>query len=340
MPKLSILLPTYNGAPFLAEQLETILAQTDGDFELLAIDDGSSDGTVAVLDAFAARDARVSRLAATGNAGQNERIIELLGHARGEFVAIADQDDRWAPDRNAILLEAIGDRQMAYGRSELIDKAGDPIGKSLLDLLYGERQSDEPLLSLIQPMFSAHAMIIRRTMIGEQAFSRALPFDWLLALDAMFGDGLVYRDDAVVFHRLHDSNQCNVFATDDVGFNRSAVQSALLFRLPARLRLLSVFDYLGRSRRVAPAWRRTFLTLSQHGQTIWFSEWRAVRSHHAGLRDLIVSSLAPLAGSPQDLERFERHINVLTRSRLSGLVLGEIRQRLASARRASLRPGG
>ena len=59
LPRLSILMPTYNGARFLVEQVESIFAQTDGDFELLAIDDGSSDETPAMLRDLAARDGRM-----------------------------------------------------------------------------------------------------------------------------------------------------------------------------------------------------------------------------------------------------------------------------------------
>lgn len=331
MPKLSILLPTYNGGAYLAEQLETILGQTDGDFELLAIDDGSSDDTVDVLDAFAARDTRMSRLSATGNTGQNARLVELLGHARGDFIAVADQDDRWAPDRNAVLLDAVGDRQMAFGRSELIDKNGDPMGRSLLDLLYGDHHSSEPLFSLIQPMFSAHAMIVRRDLVGTEAFFHALPFDWLVALEAMFGGGAVYRDDAVVFHRLHDSNQCNSMTSPDQGSTQSNLRCALFFRLPARLRLVAVFDYLGRCTRIIPQWRKKFQMLARHCQFFWFSEWRSLRSNDAGLRKLIVTTLAPHAGSERDLHEFERYIAVLTGPAFGPAMIGEVRRRLRVA---------
>lgn len=329
MPKLSILLPTYNGDRFLAEQIESILAQTDPDFELIAIDDGSTDGTVATLERFAARDQRIAVVPSQGNRGQNGRLVELLAHARGDFIAISDQDDRWAPDRNEKLFAGLGDRQIVFARSELIDAEGRPRGQSLLesfDAAYSER---DRLRALIEPMFSAHAMLMRRAAIGAEAFSHRLPFDWLIALEAAFGDGLDYLDDAVVYHRLHADNQHNTFhqphATSGV-LTRSSLGLILMFRTPARLKQLAIFDYLGRSQRIERRLQRTFLMLADRCHAVWFSEWRALRSD-GGLRAQIMDALAPLAGSDADLKRFDEHIAVLTGPLLSRPVRSEIRWR-------------
>src|SRR5688500_13988223 len=103
LPAISILLPTYNGADFLREQLDSILGQTLADFELLIVDDGSTDATPAIVGEFARRDGRLRILPSEGNRGQKRRLAELLGAARAPLIAIADQDDIWDSQKLELL---------------------------------------------------------------------------------------------------------------------------------------------------------------------------------------------------------------------------------------------
>jgi glycosyltransferase involved in cell wall biosynthesis len=335
MPKLSILLPTYNGAAFLDEQIDSILSQTDPSFELLMIDDGSSDTTPQMLTDYAARDDRLKVVPSTGNRGQNARLAELLGHAQGDYVAISDQDDRWASDRNAILFDALGDQAIVFGRSQLIDADGRDLGKSLLETFDCTYSKADRLHALIRPMFSAHAMLMRRDAMGVEALFQRLPFDWLIALEAIFGDGLDYRDSAVTYHRFHDGNQHNNFHLKrqrDPLVSRTTLSNIAMFRRPERLKQFMVFDYLSRSPRIDRGLQRQFRDVANRCYTVWFSEWRAIRSD-GGLRDLIMETVTPLAGSPEDLARFRDHIDVLAGPLLSRPVRAEMttRYRLLSA---------
>ena len=97
-PKVSICVPTYNGAVFLGETLASISAQTFGDFEVLIVDDGSTDGSVVLAERFAATEprARVVRNAVrTGSSARNANTC--LNHARGEWIKFLFQDDLMAP---------------------------------------------------------------------------------------------------------------------------------------------------------------------------------------------------------------------------------------------------
>jgi hypothetical protein len=97
-PPVTVLMPVYNGADYLAESIDTILGQTLGDFEFLIIDDGSKDGSPGILQAYAARDPRI-RLVRQDNMGLAATLNKGLSMARGELVARQDQDDLSAPDR-------------------------------------------------------------------------------------------------------------------------------------------------------------------------------------------------------------------------------------------------
>lgn len=111
-PAVSIILPTYNRAALLPRAVTSALAQTHPDFELIIVDDGSSDDTTAVVRTFA--DPRIVYLrrrhggaAAAENAG--------LGIARGRFIAFLDDDDEWLPAKLAAQMTAFAEEPPETG---------------------------------------------------------------------------------------------------------------------------------------------------------------------------------------------------------------------------------
>lgn len=104
-PSISVAMSVYNGERFLAAAIDSVLAQTFADFEFLIVDDGSRDGTAAILADYAARDPRI-RVIARGNRGLVASLNELLAAARAPLVARMDADDICLPERFA--------RQHAY----------------------------------------------------------------------------------------------------------------------------------------------------------------------------------------------------------------------------------
>ncbi|MBB5746325.1 glycosyltransferase [Brevundimonas variabilis] len=323
MPKLSILMPTYNGAEFLAEQVDSILAQDDADFELIIIDDGSSDGTDDLSRQHAQLDRRIKVLPSKGNKGQNARLAELLGVASGEYVAVSDQDDIWARDRNSRLFEAMDGRPTAFGRSELIDRNGQPLGKTLLDALNLSYSNERRLQAIFDPMFSAHAMITKREAFNVASLSSALPFDWLIALDSMFSGGVAYVDDAVVFHRIHGGNQVNKIKTSIDRLTTSQIRNAICFQTPDRVKLWLTLDYLGRSSVIPRERSKAFSELAAHAYSAWFSYWRPFR-HDGGLNKALKENLLQYAGGPSDFVMFSRRIDALTDVLISPSIAAEI----------------
>ncbi|NIC41033.1 glycosyltransferase [Aquabacterium sp. A08] len=97
-PTVSVVLPVYNGGLYLPLALDSILAQRYTDFELLVIDDGSTDQSLAVLQAYAAQDPRV-RVVSRANQGLVATLNEAIGLAQGRYIARMDADDIALPDR-------------------------------------------------------------------------------------------------------------------------------------------------------------------------------------------------------------------------------------------------
>ena len=90
-PAISVILPTYNDADYLKRAVDSILEQTFRDFELIVIDDGSTDGTQKVLDEY--RDSRIVRLKNNTNKGLIFSLNRGLGKAKGKYIARMDADD-------------------------------------------------------------------------------------------------------------------------------------------------------------------------------------------------------------------------------------------------------
>src|SRR2546430_5343490 len=96
VPAVSVLMPVYNGAPWVRDAVASVLAQTAGDLELIAIDDGSTDGTRDLLAGVKDRRLRVTRQA---RAGLTPALNRALAVARAPLVARLDADDVARPER-------------------------------------------------------------------------------------------------------------------------------------------------------------------------------------------------------------------------------------------------
>lgn len=115
-PKISVVIPVYNAEAFLAECVESVLAQDFPDFELLLVDDGSTDGSGKICDVFAARDPRVRVFHETNGGASRARRIGVE-NARAEWIAFADSDDRLAvPSALSELYAPVAD-----GNAEALD---------------------------------------------------------------------------------------------------------------------------------------------------------------------------------------------------------------------------
>ncbi len=97
MKKLSVIVPCYNAEQWIAETMESLLSQTYGNIEILAVDDGSLDATVEIVRSFAQRDARL-RLIQQENAGVSAARNNGIDNASGEYIAFCDADDWLEPE--------------------------------------------------------------------------------------------------------------------------------------------------------------------------------------------------------------------------------------------------
>jgi glycosyltransferase involved in cell wall biosynthesis len=125
-------MPVYNRERFVGESIESVLGQDFRDFELLLVDDGSTDRTAEILREFAAKDARIRIVTSERNEGTPSALNRGLDHARGEYIARLDSDDLMMPGRLAAQIEVLDherDVVLVSTAYEIIDEDGAYLGR-------------------------------------------------------------------------------------------------------------------------------------------------------------------------------------------------------------------
>ena len=231
-PTVSVMMAAYNTKRYVEAAVVSILGQTFADFELLILDDGSTDGTRAVLEGLAAKDDRI-RLVSRPNAGILATRNELLGMARGEFAAVLDSDDVAMPRRLEIEVDYLRrhpDCLAVGGDVEVID----PDGTALCT--WRMRRSHEEIdsaLMLGDGMVICHsASMIRRAAMLDVGGYWARPGDrgggedmdlWLRLAER---GRLTNLPRVLVRYRVHSTSASYAGVVRQAGSGRAAIEDA------------------------------------------------------------------------------------------------------------------
>ncbi|MBI3951597.1 MAG: glycosyltransferase [Acidobacteria bacterium] len=160
-PRVSVLMPVYNGAPFLREAIESILSQTFTDFEFIIVDDGSTDETPEILGSYS--DPRIRLLHHETNQGLTASLNDGLAVARGQLIARQDADDISLPQRLAVQVAFME----AYPEMGLIGSARIRISEDGTDLHTSAPETDNLKLKwllLFRNQFTHTAVMFRREL--------------------------------------------------------------------------------------------------------------------------------------------------------------------------------
>ena len=131
MPRVSVVIPTYNRRDYVQAAIDSVLAQTVTDYEVIVVDDGSTDRTG---DALSARYGERIRYVWQKNQGESRARNKGIDLARGEYVAFLDSDDLWLPQklaRQVTVLEAKPDMVLVFASFGEIDERGAPLANPL-----------------------------------------------------------------------------------------------------------------------------------------------------------------------------------------------------------------
>jgi hypothetical protein len=215
---IEVVLPTYNGAAYLEAQLASIHAQTLRPARVLLRDDGSSDGTQALIHQLQQRyGAWLQVLPAEGNLGCTANVNRLLQATTAPYVALADQDDFWLPEKLGQSLARLQQLEAIHGTTmpllvhsdlELVDQAGTPLSATYL-----RRQRLDPLRTAPADLMLTNVVTGCTALLNRALLERALPIppqalmhDWWLALVASAFGQIELLPERTVRYRQHAGN--------------------------------------------------------------------------------------------------------------------------------------
>ncbi len=229
---VSIVVPAYNAEEYLPETVESILAQTVSEWELIIVNDGSQDATKTLAEQFAARDARIRAVhqANMGLPGARNRGYEESS-SQTRFVIFLDADDLWEPNTLEVLIAALEghpEAVAAHGLARYIDDKGCPIRPGKLEARIRSRKAivngrlvswpmEKPttfaVLAIDCYIVSAGSVLIRRSALERvglfdrmKHLSRASLEDWDLWLRLCLHGDFAVAPEVVLNYRQHGAN--------------------------------------------------------------------------------------------------------------------------------------
>jgi glycosyltransferase involved in cell wall biosynthesis len=170
IPRVSVLIPAYNVAPYIGAAISSVLAQTLRDFEILVIDDASSDETVRIASSF--NDDRVRVIRHDANLGVAKARNTGLDHAKGEFIALLDSDDVALPNRLATQVGALEqDRALLMIGSPTIwmDEKGRMLNRSVPSKI-AVAPEDAGVRMIFRNMFGTSTIMFRRQPLASMRY--------------------------------------------------------------------------------------------------------------------------------------------------------------------------
>lgn len=225
MDKIDIILATYNGENYIREQIDSIINQTYGNWNLTIRDDGSKDKTVSIIKEYTLKDKRISLIEDNeGNVGYNKNFEVLLGLAKSEYIMFCDQDDIWLNNKIEISLNEIkklGGKNnttplLVFTQSELFNNKGERLGLHI-------RQSYKKIKTaniLVGLNICQGATIIVNKKMKEYVlpFNSDYVYDYYLFLMAELAGKWKYIDQPTMLYRIHDKNQIGIGEKRNKGF--------------------------------------------------------------------------------------------------------------------------
>ena len=205
-PAVSVLLCIHNGERFLAATLDSLFAQSFSDFELIAIDDGSSDNSTQIVENYRDSRVRLIRQQQQGAAG----ALDTAWHAaRGEFIALLDQDDLWKKDKLATHIETHRRRpdiELTFSWFRVISDAGHEIG--VHSCRYRGTIDFRQLLTDFVIGATSNVVLRRSALARAGGIDRTLPalydLDLCLRVALLSPHNVLAIDQDLMLYRRHD----------------------------------------------------------------------------------------------------------------------------------------
>lgn len=209
---ITVVMGTYNGEKYIAEQIDSIINQTFQDWCLLIRDDGSSDGTLSIIREYVQQIPNIFLLEdSLGNLGFNRNFMTLIEHADSPYISICDQDDVWLPNKlltslNAIqAIEELSDTPaLVHSDAFIVDSNLTPITEKWI----GQRGAIEGLNGIVFANAVQGASLMFNRALKSLALATPLlaPYDYHLALLSVLKGKRYFIQESLLLYRQHSKN--------------------------------------------------------------------------------------------------------------------------------------
>lgn len=206
VPELSIVMPVYNSEQFIKQAVESLLSQSFDDFELIIVDDGSTDGSAEMISGF--RDERIRLLENEAKRGIVFSRNRGLAEAKGKFIAPFDSDDVAMPEKFVKQIDYLKKHSeigMIGSWAVIIDQTGQPTGKKWK---LNARMKHIPAIMLFRNYFVQSAVVLRREVIPRGGYTCGFDIidDYKMWWDILKKSGGWNYPEYLVKYRIHKSS--------------------------------------------------------------------------------------------------------------------------------------
>jgi len=213
MPTVSILIPSYNHARFLAQTIESVLSQSYTDFELIIIDDGSVDNSREIIQQYSEREKRIKSWFHEQNKGIAYTFNEGLRRAQGKYIALLGSDDLWFFDKlekQVALLEK-NENLVVWSEGEIIDATGKATGELFTQRHHAtkKRKSGTIFEELLQGNYIfGSSVIVKRENAMNVKFNESLQYlnDFLFEVELAEKYPFYFVSTPLAQYRIHGEN--------------------------------------------------------------------------------------------------------------------------------------
>ncbi|KOR31249.1 hypothetical protein TI04_01815 [Achromatium sp. WMS2] len=217
-PRISVLLATYNGAKFIAEQLESIITQTVLPYEIVVCDDVSQDNTLDIINSVIPSTSVPIRIFVNShNKGYAQNFFDGIKLCNGEYVAFCDQDDVWLPHKLATITQSIisnNNPGMIFSDCTLVDSKLQPLLQTGLKRkgIFGYKLNlilNSKLFHVLinRPCVTGMTMVVNRNLASVYTPKNInISHDYLLSLAFAVSNNYVFINSPLVLYRQHQNN--------------------------------------------------------------------------------------------------------------------------------------
>lgn len=231
---ISVCMATYNGEKYIRQQLDSILPQIGPDDEIIISDDGSTDGTIEIIQSM--DDGRIRLIDGPHKGSPVPNFEHVLSAAKGDIIFTADQDDLWQPHKVSIMLQHLQYADCVVSDCHVIDSEGAIVSDSFFQINHTKEGKWHNLL--IHNGYLGCCMAFKKDIL-----EKALPFppntpqhDIWIGNVAAFKYSMVFIHDKLIDYRRHSGN-----ASPTAGKSNSSLRDKFNYRWAVIKGLFRVF---------------------------------------------------------------------------------------------------